>query len=99
MIMENIPREALLLPFTLLVLTFVLRTWVVWLREQVGYHAGGVSALPSAIRSRPSATSGPAWIRVNLRELGDVGTRANDDMHDFYARYLPQMALAVSVPF
>lgn len=38
MIMENIPREALLLPFTLLVLTFVLRAWVVWLRERVGYH-------------------------------------------------------------
>ncbi|KNB23597.1 amino acid ABC transporter permease, partial [Salmonella enterica subsp. enterica serovar Infantis] len=33
MIMENIPREALLLPFILLILVFVLRAWVVWLRE------------------------------------------------------------------
>ncbi len=40
MIMENIPREALLLPFTLLVLIFILRSWVVWMRERVGFHAG-----------------------------------------------------------
>lgn len=40
MIMENIPREALLLPFILLILVFVLRAWVVWLRERVGFHAG-----------------------------------------------------------
>ena len=29
MIMENIPREALLLPFVVLVLIFILRAWVV----------------------------------------------------------------------
>lgn len=40
MIMENIPREALLLPFILLILVFVLRARVVWLRERVGFHAG-----------------------------------------------------------
>jgi ABC-type multidrug transport system fused ATPase/permease subunit len=40
MIMENIPREALLMPFVVLVLVFVLRAWVVWLRERVGFHAG-----------------------------------------------------------
>lgn len=40
MVMENIPATALLLPLTLLVLTFVLRAWVVWLRERVGFQAG-----------------------------------------------------------
>ena len=40
MIMENIPREALLLPFVMLVLVFILRAWVVWLRERVGFQAG-----------------------------------------------------------
>ena len=40
MIMENIPREALLLPFIVLILIFILRAWVVWLRERVGFHAG-----------------------------------------------------------
>lgn len=34
MIMENIPATALVLPFTVLVLIFVLRAWVVWLRER-----------------------------------------------------------------
>lgn len=58
MIMENIPREALLLPFTLLFLTFVLRAWVVWLRERVGLSRRAAYPLchpPSG--SRPSATS------------------------------------------
>ena len=40
MIMENIPATALLLSFTLLVLVFVLRAWVVWLRERVCCQAG-----------------------------------------------------------
>ena len=58
MIMENIPREALLLPFTLLFLTFVLRAWVVWLRATGGLSRRGAYPLchpPSG--SRPSATS------------------------------------------
>ncbi len=38
--MENIPATALLLPLTLLVLIFVLRARVVWLRERVGFQAG-----------------------------------------------------------
>ena len=64
MIMENIPREALLLPFTLLVLTFVLRAWVVWLRERVGYHAG--QHIRFAIRRQVLdrlQQAGPAWIQ------------------------------------
>lgn len=57
MIMENIPREALLLPFTLLVLTFVLRAWVVWLRERVGYRRAAYPLCHPPSGSRPSATS------------------------------------------
>ncbi|STJ55845.1 ABC transporter ATP-binding protein/permease [Escherichia coli] len=71
MIMENIPREALLLPFTLLVLTFVLRAWVVWLRERVGYHAGQHIRLPSAVRfSTVCNKQGQRGFRVNLRGAG-----------------------------
>ena len=78
MIMENIPREALLLPFTLLFLTFVLRAWVVWLRERVGYHAG--QHIRFAIRRQVLdrlQQAGQRGFRVNLRELGDAGARAN----------------------
>lgn len=100
MIMENIPREALLLPFTLLVLVFVLRSWVVWLRERVGFHAG--VHIRYEIRRQVLdrlQQAGPAWIQG--KPAGSWATlilEQIDDMHDFYARYLPQMALAASVP-
>ncbi|MGU3413677.1 heme ABC transporter permease/ATP-binding protein CydD [Enterobacteriaceae bacterium C34A] len=100
MIMENIPREALLFPFILLVLVFILRAWVVWLRERVGFHAG------QHIRFEIRRTvldrlqqAGPAWIQG--KPAGSWATlilEQIDDMHDYYARYLPQMALAASVP-
>ena len=56
MIMENIPREALLLPFTLLVLTFVLRAWVVTRTGGLSRRAAYPLCHPPA-GSRPSATS------------------------------------------
>lgn len=100
LIVENIPREALLLPFVQLVLVFVLRAWVVWLRERVGFHAG--LHIRYEIRRQVLERlqqAGPAWIQG--RPAGSWATlilEQIDDMHDYYARYLPQMALAVSVP-
>lgn len=100
LIIENIPREALLLPFIQLVLVFVLRAWVVWLRERVGFHAG--LHIRYEIRRQVLdrlQQAGPAWIQG--RPAGSWATlilEQIDDMHDYYARYLPQMALAVSVP-
>lgn len=100
LIVENIPREALLLPFILLILTLVLRAWVVWLREKVGFLAG------MQIRQRIRAQvlnhlqeAGPAWIQG--KPAGSWATlllEQIDDMHDFYARYMPQMAQATAVP-
>ncbi len=100
LIIENIPREALLMPFIQLVLVFVLRAWVVWLRERVGFHAG--LHIRYEIRRQVLdrlQQAGPAWIQG--RPAGSWATlilEQIDDMHDYYARYLPQMALAVSVP-
>ncbi|EDH3466489.1 TPA: cysteine/glutathione ABC transporter permease/ATP-binding protein CydD [Salmonella enterica] len=100
MIMENIPREALLLPFILLILVFVLRAWVVWLRERVGFHAG--QHIRFEIRRQVLdrlQQAGPAWIQG--KPAGSWATlvlEQIDDMHDYYTRYLPQMALAVCVP-
>ncbi|MGU9867937.1 heme ABC transporter permease/ATP-binding protein CydD [Kluyvera ascorbata] len=100
MIMENIPREALLLPFIQLVLIFILRAWVVWLRERVGFHAG--QQIRFEIRRQVLdrlQQAGPAWIQG--KPAGSWATlilEQIDDMHDYYARYLPQMALAVCVP-
>ncbi|MEX3018670.1 cysteine/glutathione ABC transporter permease/ATP-binding protein CydD [Kluyvera sp. STS39-E] len=100
MIMESIPREALLLPFIQLVLIFILRAWVVWLRERVGFHAG--QQIRYEIRRQVLdrlEQAGPAWIQG--KPAGSWATlvlEQIDDMHDYYARYLPQMALAVCVP-
>ncbi|MEL4014279.1 heme ABC transporter permease/ATP-binding protein CydD [Dryocola clanedunensis] len=100
MIMENIPREALLLPFIMLVLIFILRAWIVWLREKVGFHAG--QHIRHEIRRKVLDrlhTAGPAWIQG--KPVGSWATlvlEQIEDMHDYYARYLPQMSLAVMVP-
>lgn len=100
MIMEQVPREALLLPFVLLVLVFILRAWVVWLRERVGFHAG--QHIRYAIRRQVLdrlQQAGPAWIQG--KPAGSWATlilEQIDEMHDYYARYLPQMALAACIP-
>ncbi len=100
MVMENIPATALLLPLTLLVLIFVLRAWVVWLRERVGFQAG--QHIRYEIRRQVLdrlQQAGPAWIQG--KPAGSWATlilEQIDDMHDYYARYLPQMTLAACVP-
>ncbi|HED4103089.1 cysteine/glutathione ABC transporter permease/ATP-binding protein CydD [Klebsiella aerogenes] len=100
MIMENIPATALLLPFTLLALVLILRAWVVWLRERVGFHAG--QHIRYEIRRQVLdrlQQAGPAWIQG--KPAGSWATlilEQIDDMHDYYARYLPQMTLAACVP-
>lgn len=100
MIMENIPREAMVFPFILLILVFILRAWVVWLRERVGFHAGQQIRLEvRKIVLDRLQQAGPAWIQG--KPAGAWATlilEQIDDMHDFYARYLPQMTLAVCVP-
>lgn len=100
MIMENIPATALLLPFSLLALVLILRAWVVWLRERVGFHAG--QHIRYEIRRQVLdrlQQAGPAWIQG--KPAGSWATlilEQIDDMHDYYARYLPQMTLAACVP-
>lgn len=100
MVMENIPATALLLPLTLLVLIFILRAWVVWLRERVGFQAG--QHIRYEIRRQVLdrlQQAGPAWIQG--KPAGSWATlilEQIDDMHDYYARYLPQMTLAACVP-
>ncbi len=71
MIMENIPREALLLPFILLVLVFILRAWIVWLREKVGFHAG--QHIRQEIRRKVLDRlhhAGPAWLFMAMVGMG-----------------------------
>jgi ATP-binding cassette subfamily C protein CydD len=100
MIVGAIPSEALLLPFALLLLVLILRAWVVWLREKVGFQAG--LHIRRQIRRRVLdrlQQAGPAWIQG--KPAGSWATlilEQVEDMHDYYARYLPQMALATTIP-
>ncbi|QCT20729.1 cysteine/glutathione ABC transporter permease/ATP-binding protein CydD [Jejubacter calystegiae] len=100
MIVGAIPSEALLLPFALLLLVLILRAWVAWLREKVGFQAG--LHIRRQIRHRVLdrlQQAGPAWIQG--KPAGSWATlilEQVEDMHDYYARYLPQMALATTIP-
>ncbi len=96
--MENIPREALLLPFILLILVFVLRARVVWLREARRFSYRTTYSLlrsPSGVGS--SAASRPLWIQG--KPAGSWATLVLEqiDVYDYYTRYLPQIALAICI--
>ncbi len=73
---------------------------VVWLRERVGFQAG--QHIRYEIRRQVLdrlQQAGPAWIQG--KPAGSWATlilEQIDDMHDYYARYLPQMTLAACVP-
>lgn len=100
MVMNNIPREALLTPFAMLILVFILRAWIVWLREKAGFQAGLQirQVLRRQVLDRLEQ-AGPAWIQG--KPVGSWSTlllEQIDDMHDYYARYLPQMTLAATIP-
>ncbi|AFJ47614.1 heme ABC transporter permease/ATP-binding protein CydD [Shimwellia blattae] len=100
MIVENIPGEALLLPLISLILVFVLRAWVIWLREKAGFYAG--QHIRQQIRRQVLDRlhqAGPAWIQG--KPAGSWATlilEQIEDMQDYYARYLPQMSLAATIP-
>lgn len=100
LIMAAVPGASLLLPFALLMLTFILRAGLVWLRESVNFQAG--LRVRQGIRRQVLdrlQQAGPAWIQS--KPAGSWATlilEQIDDMHDYYARYLPQMALAGMIP-
>lgn len=100
LIIEQAPRQALEPPFLLLLLFIVLRAALSWVREQVGFRGG--QAVRRQIRAMVLdrlEELGPAWIHG--KPAGSWATliiEQIEDMQDFYARYLPQMYLAVMIP-
>ncbi|QPR27557.1 cysteine/glutathione ABC transporter permease/ATP-binding protein CydD [Edwardsiella hoshinae] len=100
LIIDHTPRSALLSDFALLVVTIVLRALLGGVRERVGFRCGQVvrREIRALVLDR-LALLGPAWIQG--RPAGHWATlilEQIEDMQDFYARYLPQMALAVTIP-
>ncbi|RNM24446.1 heme ABC transporter permease/ATP-binding protein CydD [Dickeya undicola] len=100
LIITHTPRNELTTTFLLLATTFVLRALINGIRERVGFRCG--QTIRQHIRQQVLdrlQQLGPAWIQG--KPAGSWATlilEQVDDMHDYYARYLPQMYLAVLIP-
>ncbi|MCG3728206.1 heme ABC transporter permease/ATP-binding protein CydD [Vibrio cincinnatiensis] len=101
LIIEQVDKYTLIPHFAGLMAMVALRAGCSWSREIAGFHAGKevriyirqlifdkLRALgPAYIKGKPAGT----WATLTLEQV--------EDMHDFFARYLPQMSLAVLIPF
>ncbi|WP_413115718.1 thiol reductant ABC exporter subunit CydD [Streptomyces sp. CY1] len=91
---------ALTLPLGLLALVAVGRAAVSWLTELAAHRAG--AAVKSELRLRlveRAVRLGPSWLdSQRTGALTTLATRGIDALDDYFARYLPQLGLAVVVP-
>ena len=87
-------------PLLLLVATTLGRSLVSWLTELAAHRCS--AEVKSQLRTRllERATNlGPSWLSdQRTGELTALATRGVDALDDYFARYLPQLALAVVVP-
>ena len=99
-ILEARPVETLRIEFTALVLAFLLRAALAWVREMSGFRAG--ARVRDAVRRQllDSLTArGPAFAREEQTgAMTTVFMEQVEALNDFYALFLPQLALAVLVP-
>lgn len=101
LIIEQVDKSALISQFATLAIIIALRALCSWGREIAGYRCGEQIRIyirqlildklrelgPAYIKGKPAG----AWATLLLEQV--------EEMHDFFARYLPQMSLAVMVPF
>ncbi|GAA3397169.1 hypothetical protein GCM10020369_76480 [Cryptosporangium minutisporangium] len=76
------------------------RAMVAWLQDAVAHRtsAAVISALRRAVLARAVAL-GPTWLeRTGSGDLATLVTRGVDALTGYFARYLPQLVLAVVVP-
>lgn len=100
MIMQHQQPSAFLADLGLLLGCFLVRALLLWLRERVGFKAGQALRIelrlavieklsrigPMAIQQRPAGS----WAALMLEQV--------ENIHNFYARYLPQQFLSLIVP-
>ncbi|WP_312241274.1 heme ABC transporter permease/ATP-binding protein CydD [Pantoea sp.] len=100
LIVERRTRAELLTLLLLLFACFILRAVFNYWREQAGFRAG--QAIRKALRKQVLdrlRELGPAWIQG--KPAGSWATlllEQIEEMQDYYARYLPQMTLALLIP-
>ncbi|MBT2424860.1 thiol reductant ABC exporter subunit CydD [Streptomyces sp. ISL-112] len=87
-------------PLLLLAAVAVGRALVAWLSELAAHRAS--AAVKSELRGRlleRAALLGPGWLSgQRTGSLVALATRGVDALDDYFARYLPQLGLAVVVP-
>jgi len=86
--------------FAVMAAIVAVRAVLAWAREAAGFRAGaGVRrAVRREIMERIAAL-GPAWTgRERTGALTSTAVEQVEGLHDFFAHYLPQLALAVSIP-
>ncbi|MFF0751149.1 thiol reductant ABC exporter subunit CydD [Streptomyces sp. NPDC004267] len=92
--------SALSTPLLLLVAVAAGRALVSWLTELAAHRAS--AAVKSELRGRllqRAAGLGPGWLGgQRAGSLAALATRGVDALDDYFARYLPQLGLAVVVP-
>ncbi|RCG13974.1 thiol reductant ABC exporter subunit CydD [Streptomyces diacarni] len=93
---EEFAREALLL----LAAVTLARGLVSWLTELAAHRCGAAVKSQLRVRLLQRATAlGPGYLTgQRTGELTTLATRGIDALDDYFARYLPQLGLAVVVP-
>lgn len=99
-IMLHTPKTALIPQFIGLITCFAVRSLILWTREKIGFKCG--QQLRNSIRQKilhkihqlgpASIANKPAgsWAAIMLEQV--------ENLHNFYARYLPQQMLSAIVP-
>ncbi|MFF3174229.1 thiol reductant ABC exporter subunit CydD [Streptomyces sp. NPDC057900] len=97
---DGLTGSGLRTPLLLLAAVAVGRALVSWLTELAAHRAG--AAVKSELRGRlldRAAALGPEWLSgQRTGSLVTLATRGIDALDDYFARYLPQLGLAVVVP-
>lgn len=97
---QGLSAAGLATPLMLLAAVAAGRALVSWLTELAAHRAG--AAVKSELRGRlleRAAELGPGWLSgQRTGSLVALATRGIDALDDYFARYLPQLGLAVVVP-
>ena len=100
LIMQKVPRDELIPYFIGLIACFGLRAVILWIREKIGFQSGKILRRhirqkildkihlvgPATINQKPAGS----WASLMLEQV--------ENLHNFYARFLPQQSLSVIVP-
>ena len=100
LIMEKSQRDSLLPYFIGLFIGFIIRAVILWYREKIGFQSGKKirnlirqqilakieKVGPATIKHKPAGS----WATIMLEQV--------ENLHNYYARYLPQQSLSAIVP-